>query len=116
LFNNDVAPFWWVNLLGLTARHQPTNKNEIKHSFFVAGPDFTGIMERTVMSLGIRKKGARDVNVLKNVIFLFVWGRFERGGSKLTRKKKVIFTYSRKRRIYELVAGCMCDVYPTAIL
>ncbi|MCM4172688.1 hypothetical protein DHD32_14445 [Arenibacter sp. TNZ] len=84
----------------LTARHQPTNKNEIKHSFFVAGPDFTGIIGENGDELwDSGKKGARDGYVLKNGNILICWGDEVREYNK---KKKVIFTYSRAEKSMEL--------------
>jgi hypothetical protein len=48
---------------------------DIKHSFFIAGPDFTGIIdeeEREVWNAG--KAGARDGYVLANGNVLIAWG------------------------------------------
>ena len=84
----------------LTALHQPTNKNGIKHSFFVAGPDFTGIIGENGEELwDSGKKGARDGYVLKNGNILICWGDEVREYNK---KKKVIFTYSRAEKSMEL--------------
>ena len=63
----------------------------IQHSFFVAGPDFTGIIDengREVWDSG--RKGARDGWVLPNGNVLIAWVDEVK---ELTREKKVVFQY-----------------------
>ena len=65
--------------------------DEIKHSFFVAGPDFTGIIDEQgneVWDSG--KTGARDGWVLPSGNLLIAWGDVVR---ELTRDKQVVFEY-----------------------
>jgi len=63
----------------------------IKHSFFVAGPSFTGIIgedDAEVWNSG--KAGARDGFILPNGNALIAWGDEVK---ELTRDKKVVFHY-----------------------
>ncbi|MCK0146767.1 hypothetical protein MWU78_14010 [Arenibacter sp. F26102] len=84
----------------LTPQHQSANKNEIKHSFFIAGPNFTGIIGENGEELwDSGKKSARDGYVLKNGNILICWGDEVREYNK---KKKVIFTYTRAEKSMEL--------------
>ncbi len=63
----------------------------IRHSFFVAGPDFTGIIDeqgKQVWDAG--RKGARDGWVLENGNILIAWGDVVR---EFTPEKQVVFEY-----------------------
>ncbi len=77
-------------IIAVTVSHE-TNAEEIKHSFFVAGPDFTGIIDedgKEVWDSG--KAAARDGWVLPNGNVLITWGDMVR---EMTRDKKVVFEY-----------------------
>lgn len=63
----------------------------IKHSFFVAGPTFTGIIdEQGHPSWDAGRPGARDGWVLKNGNVLIAWNNVVR---EFTPKKEVVFEY-----------------------
>lgn len=78
----------------LAAGHRAASGEEpIRHSFFVAGPTFTGIMDeegREAWDAG--KPGARDGFVLANGNVLIAWGDEVQ---ELTRDKKVVFHYRK---------------------
>ena len=64
---------------------------EVRHSFFVAGPDFTGIVDedgKRVWDSG--QAGARDGWVLPNGNILIAWGKVVR---EFTPDKEVVFEY-----------------------
>ena len=66
---------------------------EIKHSFFIAGPSFTGIIDeegREVWDSG--KGGARDGFVLPNGNVLIAWSDEVK---EFTRDKQVVFRFAR---------------------
>jgi len=65
----------------------------VTHSFFIAGPTFTGIIDETgkeVWDAG--RPGARDGFVLPNGNVLIAWGNEVQ---ELTRDKKVVFRYTK---------------------
>lgn len=63
----------------------------IKHSFFVAGPDFTGIVDESgEKSWDAGRAGARDGWVLPSGNILIAWGNVVR---ELTPDKKIRFEY-----------------------
>lgn len=65
--------------------------DEIRHSFFVAGPNFTGIIDeqgQQVWDSG--RKGARDGWVLPNGNVLIAWNNIVR---EFTRDKEIVFEY-----------------------
>lgn len=63
----------------------------IKHSFFVAGPDFTGIIdEEGKVAWDSGRPGARDGWVLENGNVLIAWADHVR---ELTPEKQVVFEY-----------------------
>ena len=67
----------------------------IRHSFFVAGPDFTGIIDedgKEVWDSG--RRGARDGWVLPNKNVLIAWGDVVK---EFTPDKKVVFHYERSQ-------------------
>lgn len=73
---------------------------DIKHSFFVAGPDFTGIIDedgKEIWDSG--RSGARDGWVLPNGNLLIIWGDVVR---EFTRDKKVVFEYNKDPENSEL--------------
>lgn len=70
----------------------PTAFAEIKHSFFIAGPSFTGIIDednKEVWNAG--KAGARDGYVLPSGNVLIAWANEVR---ELTRDGKELFRYA----------------------
>ncbi len=72
----------------------------IRHSFFIAGPQFTGIIGEQgeeIWSAG--KPGARDGYVLPDGDILICWADEVRGYDK---NKNVVFTYSRSAPDMEL--------------
>lgn len=69
-----------------------TDAAEIRHSFFVAGPSFTGIIGEDgeeVWNSG--RNGARDGFVLENGNILIAWGNEVK---EFTRDKEVVFHYT----------------------
>ena len=64
---------------------------EIRHSFFVAGPNFTGIIDEDgKRTWGARRAGARDGWVLDNGNVLVAWANVVQ---ELTRQHEVVFEY-----------------------
>lgn len=73
---------------------------ETKHSFFIAGPQFTGIIgEENQVIWDAKKTGARDGYVLRNGNILICWADEVR---EYDSNKKVIFEYHRKEESMEL--------------
>tara|TARA_R110000765_G_scaffold95610_4_gene179965 strand:- start:1961 stop:2905 length:945 start_codon:yes stop_codon:yes gene_type:complete len=96
-----MSPLFFVNQ-GITFQpdHFPIKAKEIRHSFFIAGPNFTGIIGEDGEEIwDSGKKGARDGYVLKNGNILICWADEVREYNK---KKKVVFTYSRAEKTMEL--------------
>lgn len=76
------------------------SQNDIRHSFFIAGPKFTGIIDENgdeIWNAG--KPGARDGYVLPNGNILICWADEVK---EYNRKKKVIFQYTRATSDMEL--------------
>ena len=72
----------------------------ITHSFFIAGPQFTGIIgESGEVIWDAKKSGARDGYVLKNGNILICWADEVREYSK---DKRVILTYKKPEQNIEL--------------
>ena len=72
----------------------------IKHSFFVAGPTFTGIIdEEGKETWNSGRGGARDGQVLSSGNVLIAWGNEVK---ELTREKKVVFHYVKPATCKEL--------------
>lgn len=88
-------------VFGLSARDIPTDpKPSIRHSFFIAGPDFTGIIgEQGEEIWNSGKPGARDGYVLPNGNILICWGDEVK---EYDGKKEVIFTYAKSSPENEL--------------
>lgn len=83
-FIGSLILFAWVTLVTASG-------DEIKHSFFVAGPDFTGIIDedgKETWDAG--RAGARDGWVLPSGNLLITWGDVVR---ELTPDKRVVFEY-----------------------
>ncbi|MCL6295353.1 hypothetical protein [Jejuia spongiicola] len=73
---------------------------EITHSFFIAGPQFTGIIgEAGEVIWDSKKAGARDGYILKNGHVLICWGDEVR---EYNRKKEVILSYKKTEESMEL--------------
>ncbi|MDN5213054.1 hypothetical protein QQ020_13390 [Fulvivirgaceae bacterium BMA12] len=74
--------------------------NAITHSFFVAGPQFTGIIdEQNEVIWDAGRKSARDGFVLPNGNILICWSDTIK---EFTREKEVVFTYVRHESNREL--------------
>jgi len=73
---------------------------EIKHSFFIAGPQFTGIIGESGEEIwDSEKPGARDGYVLENGNILICWADLVK---EFDANKKVIFEYRRAEESMEL--------------
>lgn len=85
----------------LSFRASSTNmQKEIRHSFFIAGPDFTGIIGEDGEEIWNSKKpGARDGYVLPNGNVLICWGDEVR---EYDNNKAVIFTFKKSAPENEL--------------
>ncbi|MEM9141706.1 MAG: hypothetical protein AAGA86_01880 [Bacteroidota bacterium] len=78
---------------------QNTDSN-IRHSIFIAGPQFTGIVDEAgdiVWDSG--RKGARDGYVLKNGNILICWADEVK---EFNKKKEVVFSYKKPEKKMEL--------------
>lgn len=74
--------------------------SEIKHSFFIAGPQFTGIIGASGEEIwNSGKSGARDGYVLQNGNILICWADEVK---EFDSNKEVVFQYSRAEEIMEL--------------
>ncbi len=74
--------------------------SEITHSFFIAGPQFTGIIgEEGEVVWDSGKPAARDGYVLKNGNILICWADVVREYNK---KKEIVLTYSKSEEDMEL--------------
>ncbi len=90
----------WVPLMLLPLFLLGQNTQEITHSFFMAGPQFTGIIgEANEVLWDSEKPGARDGYVLDNGNILICWADEVK---EYDRNKKVIFTYSKSEPPMEL--------------
>jgi hypothetical protein len=91
-----------ILLTGMTVRNYNGLHFEdgIRHSFFIAGPDFTGIIgENGEETWNSGKPGARDGYVLSNGNILICWGDEVR---EYNGKKEVIFTFKKSAPEHEL--------------
>ena len=85
--------FGLVATLALANHHVSSAEEAIQHSFFIAGPTFTGILYEDGSELwDAGKPGARDGFVLANGNVLIAWGDEVQ---ELTREKKVVFQYRK---------------------
>ncbi len=87
-------------LIALTFVGRTSLGEEIKHSFFIAGPSFTGIINedgREVWDSG--KGGARDGFVLPNGNVLIAWSDEVK---EFTRDKQVVFRFARSADAKEI--------------
>lgn len=84
-----------------------TNAKIIRHSFFIAGPDFTGIIGENGEPLwNAGKSGARDGFVLPNGNVLVCWGDEVREYDK---NKAVVFKYTKSAPENELGTAVRLD-------
>ena len=88
-------------VLTLTALLQSASADDpIKHSFFIAGPTFTGIIaEDGTEAWNADKPAARDGFILPNGNALIAWGDEVK---ELTRDKKVVFHYVKSAENNEI--------------
>lgn len=92
----SVISIWFILPLVLLGQ----NTSEIRHSFFIAGPQFTGIIGEGGEELWDAKKpGARDGYVLTNGNILICWADEVR---EYDTDKKIIFKYTRTKETMEL--------------
>ena len=76
------------------------SQNDIRHSFFIAGPQFTGIIgEKGEEIWNSGKPGARDGYVLPNGHILICWADEV---IEYSRKKNIVFQYKRASPDMEL--------------
>lgn len=91
-----------------------TTAKTITHSFFLAGPQFTGIIgEKGEEIWNSGKAGARDGYVLSNGNILICWSDEVK---EFNKNKEVIFTYKRKTEEIELSAVAKLDNGNTMIV
>jgi hypothetical protein len=91
--------YFLVSML-LTSWFSLFSQGDIKHSFFLAGPQFTGIIGEQGDELwNSGKPGARDGYILPNGHVLICWADEVKEYDK---KKKVIFNYKRAAADMEL--------------
>jgi len=77
-----------------------TAADEIKHSFFIAGPSFTGIIDEDGQEAwNAGRAGARDGFVLPNGNVLIAWSNEVK---EFTRDKQVVFEYRKPAAAKEL--------------
>jgi hypothetical protein len=83
---------WLASLIALVLLPSLTVADDIRHSFFVAGPTFTGIIGENGEEVWNAGRGAaRDGFVLPNGNVLIAWANEVR---ELTRAKETVFHYS----------------------
>ena len=91
---------FFVTLLSLAFLGRAAVGEEIKHSFFIAGPSFTGIIDeegREAWDSG--KASARDGFVLPNGNVLIAWSDEVK---EFTRDKQVVFRFARSADAKEI--------------
>jgi hypothetical protein len=91
-----------ILITGMSFQNYPNLPGDegIRHSFFIAGPDFTGIIgENGEETWNSGKPGARDGYVLSNGNILICWGDEVR---EYNTKKEVIFTFKKSAAENEL--------------
>ena len=89
-------------ILGIVALFSASlfGQDVIRHSFFVAGPQLTGIVGEDGRALwDSGRRGARDGYVLENGNVLIAWGDVVK---EFTREKKVVFEYNKSADCREL--------------
>ncbi|ULQ54042.1 beta-propeller domain-containing protein [Flavihumibacter fluvii] len=91
-----------LTVYGATMAYSQSNQATIPitHSFFIAGPDFTGIISEAGQEIWkAEKAGARDGYVLPNGHILICWGDEVK---EFDHDKKVIFTFKKSAPENEL--------------
>src|SRR4051794_6424783 len=77
----------------LATAAEPPAKEPVKHSFFVAGPSFTGIIDEAgAEEWDSGRPAARDGYVLANGNILIAWGDEVK---EFTREKRVVFEFKK---------------------
>lgn len=104
LFNLRYIPLLLSIIIMVAAMSFRTSsglkQKEIRHSFFIAGPEFTGIIgEDGEVIWNAEKPGARDGYVLPNGNVLICWGDEVR---EYDNNKAVIFTFKKSATENEL--------------
>lgn len=90
-WKQSVVPFLVVLGIAWCASAARLHAEEIRHSFFIAGPSFTGIIDEDGNEFwNADRAGARDGYVLDSGNVLICWSNEV---LELTREKKVVFTY-----------------------
>jgi hypothetical protein len=120
LLNKLVCLLFVINLMAFVPYYSTFGKTEqhsakaITHSFFIAGPQFTGIIgEKGEEIWNSGKAGARDGFVLPNGNILICWSDEVK---EFNKNKEVIFTYKRKTEETELSAVARLDNGNTLIV
>ena len=96
--NRSAFAIFWTLLISTVCA--PAAQSEIKHSVFIAGPNFTGIIDedgKPIWDSG--KPGARDGIVLPNGNVLIAWGNEV---IEFQRDKTVVFQYKLSKDNKEL--------------
>ncbi|HEX5023907.1 MAG TPA: hypothetical protein VFV68_01485 [Agriterribacter sp.] len=97
-----IIPFLFIliSLAFITKFDKAVGEKPPTHSFFMAGPEFTGIIgEKGEAIWNAGKAGARDGYVLPNGNILICWSDEVK---EFNSKKEVVFTYPRKTDDMEL--------------
>jgi hypothetical protein len=96
--NRSAFAIFWTLLISTVCA--PAAQSEIKHSVFIAGPNFTGIIDedgKPIWDSG--KPGARDGVVLPNGNVLIAWGNEV---IEFQRDKTIVFQYKLSTENKEL--------------
>lgn len=103
MYLKKIVPFFFVlSSLAFINTEKQVGEEPITHSFFMAGPEFTGIIgEKGEEIWNAGKAGARDGYVLPNGNILICWADEIQEYNK---NKAIIFTYTRKSEETELSA------------
>jgi hypothetical protein len=100
MYRSALLMLGLITIFGVSLFGKDTPQDAIQHSFFVAGPQFTGIVgEDGMATWDSGRKGARDGYVLENGNVLIAWGDVVK---EFTRKKKVVFEYRKSPECREL--------------
>ncbi|MDA0193525.1 MAG: hypothetical protein O2887_07535 [Bacteroidetes bacterium] len=102
-----LVPLLFFNCTQQQTSSNTTNKSgesvPISHSFFVAGPNFTGIIDESgQVEWDAGRPGARDGYVLANGNILICWSDVV---IEYTRDKQVVFNYNKPEMTKELGAA-----------
>lgn len=95
-----IAAIFGLSLVARAFGEDQVQASPIRHSFFVAGPTFTGIIDEDGReSWDSGRAAARDGYVLANGNVLIAWGDEVK---ELTRDKKVVFEYKKSSSNQEI--------------